>query len=129
MSEWRTLSVGDGEGSPIARGKLEDMDVRRVDAVGSPATGHRWAIIKSSPDPQRQEALEHELAKRRSRQVEHGILTAEQRRERSKSLSTRVEHALMRTTDARGDDSHDGNAGVLVTDRFGVTKHYGGPKN
>lgn len=28
-------------------GKLEDMRVERVDGVDRPATGHRWAIIKS----------------------------------------------------------------------------------
>lgn len=28
-------------------GKLEDMRVERVDGVDKPATGHRWAIIKS----------------------------------------------------------------------------------
>jgi len=82
MTHWETLSVGDGEGSPIAKGKLEDMDVRRVDAVANPATGHRWAIIKSEPDPQRQEALQHALERSRGKS-------------RSESAQLRAEHSVM----------------------------------
>jgi hypothetical protein len=128
MSEWHSISAGDGEGSPVHKGKLEEIDVRRVDAVGSPAHGHRFVVIKSEPDPARQEALEHELVRRRSLQVGrgYGIATAEQRKERSKSLSTEVGHELMTLKSRRGDDVRDENVGFFATDRFGHTKRYGG---
>lgn len=36
----------------IAKGRLEELEVERVDGVDRPATGHRWAIIKREAEEQ-----------------------------------------------------------------------------
>jgi hypothetical protein len=129
MTRWRKLSA-DGELGELSKGgKLEELDILRVDAVASPATGHRWAIIKSEADPQRQAALERDLAKSREEVVEKAWREREEAKARGESPQIRYEHALAKAQAEHEERemarlAADDKPSLMVTDRFGNTKTY-----